>query len=57
LPFLKIKVYGLVKLCSAEELENAGAIPFTNMRLKFPDVYLKWSLQVDNMGSSDKHQI
>ena len=28
----KIKVYGLVKLCSAEELENAGAIPFTNMR-------------------------
>jgi len=28
----KIKVYGLVKMCSAEELENAGAIPFTNMR-------------------------
>jgi HAD superfamily hydrolase (TIGR01509 family) len=28
----KIKVYGLVKLCSAEELENAGAIPFTSMR-------------------------
>ena len=28
----KIKVYGLVKLCSAKELENAGAIPFTNMR-------------------------
>ena len=28
----KIKVYGLVKLCSAEELENAGAIPFTNMQ-------------------------
>ena len=27
-----IKVYGLVKMCSAEELENAGAIPFTNMR-------------------------
>ena len=27
----KIKVYGLVKMCSAEELENAGAIPFTNM--------------------------
>ena len=27
----KIKVYGLVKLCSAEELENAGAIPFTSM--------------------------
>ena len=26
----RIKVYGLVKLCSAEELENAGAIPFTN---------------------------
>ncbi|MCH2619003.1 MAG: HAD family phosphatase [Candidatus Poseidoniia archaeon] len=28
----KIKVYGLVKMCSAEELKNAGAIPFTNMR-------------------------
>ena len=28
----KIKVYGLVKMCSAEELENAGAIPFTNMQ-------------------------
>ena len=28
----KIKAYGLVKLCSAEELENAGAIPFTNMQ-------------------------
>ena len=28
----KIRVYGLVKMCSAEELENAGAIPFTNMR-------------------------
>ena len=28
----KIKVYGLVKLCSAKELENAGAIPFTNMQ-------------------------
>ena len=28
----KIRVYGLVKLCSAEELDNAGAIPFTNMR-------------------------
>ena len=28
----KIKVYGLVKMCYAEELENAGAIPFTNMR-------------------------
>jgi beta-phosphoglucomutase-like phosphatase (HAD superfamily) len=28
----KIKAYGLVKLCSAEELENSGAIPFTNMR-------------------------
>ena len=28
----KIKVYGLVKLCSAEELKNAGAIPFTSMR-------------------------
>ena len=28
----KIKVYGLVKMCSAEELENAGAISFTNMR-------------------------
>ena len=28
----RIKVYGLVKLCSAEELENAGAIPFTNMQ-------------------------
>ena len=28
----KIKVYGLVKMCSAEELENAGATPFTNMR-------------------------
>ena len=27
----KIRGYGLVKLCSAEELENAGAIPFTNM--------------------------
>ena len=27
----KIKVYGLVKMCSAEELKNAGAIPFTNM--------------------------
>lgn len=26
-----IKVYGLVKLCSAEELENAGAIPFKTM--------------------------
>ena len=28
----RIKVYGLVKLCSAEELENAGGIPFTNMQ-------------------------
>ena len=28
----RIKVYGLVKLCSAEELENAGAIPFTKMQ-------------------------
>ena len=28
----KIKAYGLVKLCSAEELENAGAIPFTSMQ-------------------------
>ncbi len=28
----KIKVYGLVKLCSAEELKNGGAIPFTDMR-------------------------
>ena len=27
----KIKVYGLVKLCSAEQLENAGAIPFKTM--------------------------
>ena len=27
----KIKVYGLVKLCSAEELKNGGAIPFTDM--------------------------
>ena len=26
-----IKVYGLVKLCSAEELESAGAIPFKTM--------------------------
>ena len=26
-----IKVYGLVKLCSAEELERAGAIPFKTM--------------------------
>ena len=28
----KIPVYGLIKLCSAEELEEAGAIPFKNMR-------------------------
>ena len=28
----KIQDYGLVKLCSAKELENAGAIPFTNMQ-------------------------
>ena len=28
----KIRVYGLVKLCSAEELKNGGAIPFTDMR-------------------------
>ena len=27
----KIQVYGLVKLCSAEELEGAGAIPFKSM--------------------------
>ena len=26
-----IKVYGLVKLCSTDELENAGAIPFKTM--------------------------
>ena len=26
-----IKVYGLVKLCSAEQLESAGAIPFKTM--------------------------
>ena len=26
-----IKVYGLVKLCSADELKNAGAIPFKTM--------------------------
>ena len=28
----KIPVYGLIKLCSAEELEEAGATPFKNMR-------------------------
>ena len=28
----KIKVYGLIKFYSAEELQSAGAIPFTNMR-------------------------
>ena len=28
----KIKVYGFVKLCSAEELKNAGATPFTKMQ-------------------------
>ena len=28
----KIKVYGLIKFFSAEELQNAGAIPFTNMQ-------------------------
>ena len=27
-----IQVYGLIKLCSSEELEEAGAIPFKNMR-------------------------
>jgi HAD superfamily hydrolase (TIGR01509 family) len=28
----KIKVYGFVKLCSADELKNAGATPFTKMQ-------------------------
>ena len=32
-----ITVYGLVGMCSAEELEEAGAIPFTNMR-DLPDL-------------------
>ena len=32
-----ITVYGLVGICSAEELEEAGAIPFTNMR-DLPDL-------------------
>ena len=27
----KIRVYGLIKMCSAEELKNAGAIPFKSM--------------------------
>ena len=32
-----IKVYGLIKLCSEDELNNAGAIPFTNMS-ELPDL-------------------
>ena len=32
-----IKVYGLIKMCSAEELEKAGAIPFSSMT-ELPDL-------------------
>ena len=32
-----IKVYGIIKLCSEDELTNAGAIPFTNMS-ELPDL-------------------
>ena len=32
-----IKVYGLIKMCSAEELEKAGAIPFSCMT-ELPDL-------------------